>query len=442
MSLVTKKSPVHLSTLPPEILHQILAYLPISSLLRLARTCKKHYSTSIQALQKLQLAVLPRRVHGILAFLSATNVDELDYACAFTGQDSLGRNQIIITSHLPVPNPTMRGRWPQPHQYREKLIHFQNALACSALSSSSLVNLQSLTLHMYDIRSAPLTELLATRFPHLRHLHLNFSHPYVHDTCLPARQWESPLLLRGSPVWNALVGMGEKHESNLKLRSLERLTLDRAGITCAQLRRWIKNNPGLRELTLRNCLGPDNEFVEWLGGYYSSKSIKSTRHAKLTHLVIENCTFLWLDSPEKFDWLDSLLEAGPEGEQHYTTTNGCDNSSTTALQVLSFHLCPSVSTFAFLQYLDKRRPVISRIGLANGRALVRRETDAEYPPKEEWIGKTKLSTVRVAIDSPLLYFSDFPMFSYFRGCLAKYRAAKENEYRAGIRVGHIEPDTR
>ena len=320
-------------------------------------------------------------------------------------------------------------------------MQLQNALACSALSSSSLVNLQSLTLHMYDIRSAPLTELLATRFPHLRHLHLNFSHPYVHDTCLPARQWESPLLLRGSPVWNALAGMGEKHESNLKLRSLERLTLDRAGITCAQLRRWVQNNPGLRELTLRNCLGADNDFVEWLGGYYSSKSIESTRHAKLTHLAIESCTFLWLETPEKFGWLDSLLEPGAE-EQHYATSNGRDNSSTTALQVLSFHLCPSVSTFAFLGYLDKRRTLLSRIGLANGRGLVPRTTDAEYPSLESWIGKTKLSTIRVAIDSPDLCFSDFPMFSYFRNCLARYRGAKENEYRGGIRVGFIEPDTR
>ncbi len=318
-------------------------------------------------------------------------------------------------------------------------MQLQNALACSALSSSSLVNLQSLTLHMYDIKSTPLTELLATRFPHLRHLHLNFSHPYVHDTCLPAGQWESPLLLRGSPVWNALAGMGEKHESNLKLKTLERLTLDRAGITCAQLRRWIKNNPGLRELTLRNCLGADNEFLDWLGGYYSSKSIESTRHAKLTHLAIENCTFLWLETPEKFNWLDSLLEPGAE-EQH--CADGHDNSSTTTLQVLSFHLCPSVSTFAFLGYLDKRRPLLSRIGLPNGRGLVPRTTEAEYPPLESWIGKTKLSTVRVAIDSPDLCFSHFPMFSYFRSCLARYRAVKETEYRDGTRVGFIEPDTR
>lgn len=443
-SSMAKTSSTSFSSLPPEIIHQILNHLAIGSILRFGRTCKKHHSASVLALQDLQLAVLPKRVHGILAFLHSANVNDPDYASGFEGQESLGRNQIIITSHLPIPV-TRRNRHeiqgPTPAQYREELLQLQNALAYSALVSSAQVNLKSLTLHMYDIVSAPLTELLATRFLKLRHLHLNFKHHYLHDTCLPAGYWEYAVLLRGNPAWNALAGLGQRHESKLKLRNLESLTLERAGITDAQLRKWIQHNPGLRTLKLVNCLGANSSLVQWLGEYYRDDFDRTPRPTKLKHLAIEQCAHLSFGTAESYSWLDSLLAHG-DGVGALSLKD-TDDSPASPLQTLSLHKCPSTSTFALLEYLDKKRPPLDRIGLPSGRVLVRDMVSppSKYPSLEPWHGRMTLNAIKAAIDALEPYDSNNPMFSYFRESLSSYKELNGHGQEGRIHVEHIEPDT-
>ncbi|KAK4937516.1 hypothetical protein LTR10_021887 [Elasticomyces elasticus] len=456
-----------ISELPPELLHQILTYLPISNLLTFARTSKQHYSASTLALQDLQLAVLPKRVHGILAFLNASNFDDLDHNYTFWGHDSLSRNQIIVPSTLPVPSHRLkrsRSKKPPdasrqlltPVQYREELFQLQNALSCSILSTPSLVNLQSLTLHIYNIISPSLSETIATRFPKLRHLHLNFNHPYLHDTCLPAQYWTSPLFLKGSPLWNSLAGLGRENEAKLRLTRLESLTVERAGITSVQLQRWIGRNLALKELTLRNVMGVDAEFVEWLGQYYGRQPIGSSRPApaRLRHLALESCANLSLQSVEDFRWLDNLTftESTPYLDEGLPDLDGCPD---TALQALSLHGSP-VSTTSLLKYLDETRPPLRQITLPSGRVLVARTTEprvpetsmsaqnehdlVQFPALESRIGAVRTGSTHSLNDvGAVAGGDDSSVPSYFRSVVV--RSLREYDAKSGC-MGVIEPDTR
>ena len=455
-----------ISELPPELLHQILTYLPISDLLTFARTSKQHYSASILALQDLELAVLPKRVHGILAFLNASNFDDLDYNYAFWGHDSLSRNQIIIPSTLPAhltrPKRSKGKKLPDvppltPVQYREELFQLQNALSCSILSTPSLVNLQSLTLHIYNITSPYLSEIIATRFLKLRHLHLNFNHPYLHDTCLPAQYWTSPLFLKGSPLWNSLAGLGRENEAELRLTSLESLTVERAGITSVQLQRWIGQNPALKDLTLRNVMGVDDEFVEWLGQYHGVRSphdasSSTPTPAKLRRLALESCANLSLKAVKDFRWLDALTltESTAYLDEGLPDLDGC---SGTALQALSFHGSP-VSTTSLLKYLDETRAPLRQITLPSGRALVARTAEPAmstttgreeqdlppFPALESRIGAVRTGSTHSLNDLDAGTGQDDPSVpSYYR--TVTVRSLREYDAKSGC-MGVIEPDTR
>src|SRR4051812_39774297 len=193
-----------LSSLPPELLHEILVYLPVSNILSFSQTCKENFTTSTLALQTLHLAVLPRRIYGLLTFLNSLHLDDNDHPEIYDGTPTL--HQITMPSELPIKylelstkSGSSRPRKPTltPAQYREQLFALQNKLACSALSTSALSKIRTLSLHLYELTSPDLTNLLATSFDNLRNLHLNFSHPYLHDTCLPARYWTSPIFLKG-----------------------------------------------------------------------------------------------------------------------------------------------------------------------------------------------------------------------------------------------------
>ncbi|RVX75897.1 hypothetical protein B0A52_00254 [Exophiala mesophila] len=374
--------PLSLASLPPETLHQILEYLPIPSLLSFSQASKRYHRIATSALHTLHLAVLPRRIYGVLAFLNSLSLDDLDIS------DSVGRScaldQIIVTSKIESPNAELSNKNARrssdlnisPADYRDQLFTLHNALACKVLSTPALSSLQTLTLHLYHLSSPALARILATSLPHLRHLNLNFFHPYIHDTCLPAHYWSSSVFLKGSPVWNSLAGLGVEHAANLSLRNLESLTLARVGITSAQLRRWIQNNPNLKQLAFRNVTGVDQEFVEWLGTYYNSQN--HNRHvpriARLTVLILEHCSSLKLKSVEDFYWLDNLFEILPSSKNNGSVLG------TAGLDVLSLQTHGAISTANFLAYLELRKPAIEQVTVPDGRVFVAKPTT---PPNQK-----------------------------------------------------------
>jgi hypothetical protein len=375
-----------LSSLPPELLHEILIYLPISNLLAFARTSKENFTTSTLALQTLHLAVLPRRIYGVLTFLNSLHLDDNDHVDVYDDVPSL--HQITIPSELPIhllegskKSGALRPRKPTmtPAQYRQQLFALQNKLACSVLSTSALSKIQTLSLHLYEITSPELTTVLATSFDSLRNLHLNFSHPYLHDTCLPAHYWTSPIFLKGSPIWNPLAGLGDLHAATLKLRTLETLIIERAGITSVQLRRWIEQNPRLRQITLRNVLGVDHDFVEWLGEYYSHETRssggvgKKEIPARLEKLALEHCSSLILKSRADFTWLDSLFNlTSRSDDENLANQTYCIKPK--CLQILSLLGSSSnaVYTNSLLAYLEEGKPTVKQVTLPDGRILIAR----------------------------------------------------------------------
>ena len=372
-----------ISSLPSELLHQILTYLPIPTLLTFAQTSKQNYAASISALETLELAVLPRRIYGVLTFLNSFYLDDPDGGDAY--DDFSSHYQVTVLSELSslFNRTAKKTKHPQfqepkltPLQYREQLFALHNSVAHSVLSTPTLSKLQTLRLHLYHLTSPELTGLLATAFHHLRNLHLNFSHPYLHDTCLPAHYWTSPMFLKGSPVWNSLAGLGDEHASKLKLRTLESLTLERAGITSVQLRRWIERNPRLRQLTLRNVLGVDKDFVDWLGQHHSPQGIgagEKSKPARLRRLALEHCSSLSLRATDDFNWLDHLFDTASEISLDARPSVGY--SSDNQLKCLeNFSLrgskSASVSIPNFLTYLEARKPAVRQIILPDGRTLV------------------------------------------------------------------------
>jgi len=393
---------VSLSSLPPELLREILLYLPIANILSFASTSKENFTTATLALHTLHLAVLPRRIFGVLTFLNSYRLDENDYHDGY--EDTPTLHQVIIPSELPShllegcrKPASQRPRKPTltAAQYRGKLLALQNKIASSVLSTSALSKIQTLSLHLYEIISPELTAILATSFDSLRNLHLNFSHPYLHDTCLPAHYWKSPVFLTRSPIWNALSGLGDLNAAPLKLRTLESLTIERAGITSVQLRKCVEHNPRLNQLILRNVIGVDQEFVQWLGDHYrainqahydaggrTNSNGDTEPQAKLEKLALEHCSALVLRSKTDFGWLDSLFNLEPSSSTGTGTRSAHENATSNNesyytpkpnhLRTLSLlgSNPNAVSTNNLLSYLEEGKPPIKQVTLPDGRILV------------------------------------------------------------------------
>lgn len=295
-------------SLPSELLSTILAHLPVSSLLNFSATCRTNQTFAYRALHTLNLAIFPSDIHCSMALMSKRFQIHNENSANDEGSDSL-HSSISKTTGVPTTNPTNANSTVR----LEQQITAQNEVAADILSKDSLLNLRSLSLNMYDLRSSQLASVMATRMAKLRHLELRFAHSYVHDRCLPAGYWnEAPI---GSPAWNALVGLGQENNQNLRLRGLLSLRIERAGLTSTQLRKFIESNPLLRKLHLDNVTGVDLEFVHWLAAYCESGE------SRLEEITLERCPQLKMQRLEDFAWLAGITES----EVSYLSLYRCRN---------------------------------------------------------------------------------------------------------------------
>jgi len=264
-----------LTTLPQEILHEILTYLPLSTLISFALTNHNNYILATSSLHTLDLSIFPRRIHSILAFLHHNHDHD----------NTISHHQISQTTSPLPKSPTTT-----PASHRIALINSQNALATEILSTPTLSHLRSLTLHLYELTSPTLASTIATRFPHLHHLTLSFSHPYIHDPCLPLHYWTEPP--KSTPAWNALAGIGPQYSSSSPthhLTTLRTLSISRAGLTSTQLTRLISSNPHLHTLHLHNVTGVDETlsrlFPSSADGQSSKPASKPPSPARSSRLL-------------------------------------------------------------------------------------------------------------------------------------------------------------
>lgn len=273
-----------LLSLPPELVAITLANLPLHSLLAFSATSKTNRLLAQAALQELNLAVFPRDLHGRLALVEQ-NVES-----------TTPNSDVIKTTKLERPSKTSN-----PSDTLRRQVNAQNKVAADVLGEKFTANLKSLSLHMYDFSSPDLASVMAANLSKLRELDMRFCHPYIHDNALSSGYWKeaSP----GSPAWNALVGLGTENQKNLRLRNLHSLRVARAGLTSAQLRKFVESNPRLEKLHLDNVAGVDLEFVQWLGAYCE------TGRSRLQEITLQNCPQLKMQRLDDFAWLTGIVES-------------------------------------------------------------------------------------------------------------------------------------
>lgn len=283
-------------SLPSELLFTILSHLPVSSLLDFSATCRTNQTLACRTLQTLNLAVLPSEIQCSMALMSRRYQQSQHHSMSEDVADML-QSSVSKTTDIP----TRLSKDSRAIERLEQQITAQNDIAADILGKESLKNLRSLSLHMYDLQSADLASVMATKLVKLRHLELNFAHPYIHDQCLPANYWhEAP---SGSSAWNALVGLGQANQQKLRMRSLLSLHVKRAGLTSTQLRKLIESNPLLRRIHLENVTGVDLDFVQWLAAYCESGK------SGLEQIVLERCPQLKMQRLEDFAWLAGITES-------------------------------------------------------------------------------------------------------------------------------------
>ena len=302
--------------LPPEIVLQVLTYLPFEDLLSFGSTSRLNNEYHIVGMKRLRLGVFEKRVHSIISLLQAGWASPDHLGSGWVDQEAERSHTISIVQQPTKPTKQwpLRGnpchtiyqrdsgpRLREKPQSQEQMIRIQNRIFASVLRryGPSLRNFEFMA---YDLNTEG-ASALGTRCQHtLRHLALRFEHQHIRDGVMRPSTWLHPA--PGNEAWNLLIGIGRFKSTGL--HSLESLILERAGITPWQLMMLVKRNPNLTTLKLRTCRGARPEFLYWLGGIrYGLDDEMGQFHgsapgAKLEALSLENCHRL-LDYPID-DW--------------------------------------------------------------------------------------------------------------------------------------------
>lgn len=217
-----------LSSLPTEILREVLLYLPISSLLAFGQTSKYNHAVQQISLTKLRLGVFPTRLNSLVSLMESL-------------EDTTHSVQIIL----------------ERRKARNKdMAIFNQNVTISRVLHKHHGSLRSLEIALWDLQQSSAEAL--SKLGGLRRLSIRMDHVNTRFVDLPRSFWcKSP----GSTVWNCLYS---KDQSNPIFGRLQSLNLERAGITDYQLQRILDENPNIREIKLQKCLTITDEFFREL----------------------------------------------------------------------------------------------------------------------------------------------------------------------------------
>lgn len=274
-----------LSDLPPELVSDVLSYLPVKSLLTFASTSSSNYSFALSCLQTINIGIHPSRHAAVLSesqhcCLPKVNVEE---------QPS-GRTKIIL-----------------PQRRCKSLfitIYHQNEAATEILKTHGS-SLRTLDLSIWDLRMETATAI--SKINRLRHLTLRMDHPHTRVKNMPGLFWyTSP----GSTVWNKFYAAPshfypltppaspqssrcaspEPRMLKAVFGQLETLQMERAGITDYQLQRIVSENPNLKEIRLRKCFTLTDEFFRTLAmsDICSPAKVTQKKCLKLLHFEMSS----------------------------------------------------------------------------------------------------------------------------------------------------------
>ena len=261
----------NLSSLPPEILREILQYLPVRTLLSFGLTSKHNHAISLISLSSLRLGVFPSRLSSTIALLEA-------------GEDRSSVQIILPKSEC---------------RTKEMVIRNQNLLLFKAVSKYQYT-LRILEVALWDLQHQ-LSESIG-RMHNLRHLSIRLDHPHTRPSDVNRLFWRTA---PGSTVWNALY---PGKNGGRFLGRLESLNLERVGITDYQLQRILEENPKICELRLRKCLMLTREIFAFLARSESGRRLKVFCFTQSTSTEIDNRVLKHIDymtNLEVSNWLAS-----------------------------------------------------------------------------------------------------------------------------------------
>ena len=256
-----------LHVLPPELLIEVLSYLPINALLAFSQTCHSAHTLATSSMHTLSLGIYPTRFSKRIGEIYAA-----DDPCAAAKKVSL-----LIPAMEPGSD--------------KAALAFHNKLTASIVGRYAGA-LRHLSLRLWTM-SPPIANALAG-LSGLQTLTLRIDNPNVklHNTMGGAlRPVSGPAADDERLAWMLL--------SAASWPSLVEFSLAGGQPRPAHLRGLVSSNPQLRKLVLRNCVRNDTTLLrficeEWAGG------------ENLRVLMYEDCGSLTLDDIEGVERLRSL----------------------------------------------------------------------------------------------------------------------------------------
>ncbi|MCJ1392835.1 hypothetical protein MMC18_005707 [Xylographa bjoerkii] len=218
-----------ISSLPPEMLREVLHYLPITALLSFGGTSKYNHAIQSISLSKLQIGVFPSRINAMISLLDVHDNQSKTHNVQIVLSKKDGRSRILV-------------------------IRNQNRIVSTVVSKYQHT-LRDLEVTLWDLQSA--AESIA-KARNLRSLSIRLDHPHTRYADVDRSWWKDA---PSSTVWNALCGKGK---GSKVFGRLENLNLERCGITDYQLQCVLEENPHITQLRLRKCLGLTEDFFQSL----------------------------------------------------------------------------------------------------------------------------------------------------------------------------------
>ena len=228
------------TSLPLEIVCDVLQYLPIKDLFSFGLTSKRNHVLQQDSLKTLRLGVFHSKLSGMINMLETS----VTTSC-------LHSVQMVLPQ--------------KGSKNKDCVIQMQNKSVQDVLSKYSHT-LKDLEIAVWDLQEG--TASLLAELPRLQHLSLRLDHPHTRHSSIKQSFWQHA---PGSTVWNLLAPKGGHDSAS---RGLQSLSLDRAGITDYQLRAVLKCNPNIKELYLRKCFNLTKGTFKFLASSRSGKQIE------------------------------------------------------------------------------------------------------------------------------------------------------------------------
>lgn len=265
----------NLFNLPPELLLQILSYLPVKSLLQFSRTSRTCHALATSSLHTLSLGIYSTRLASVISRLGITTLPIPKATTSiFASQptsigNSLSSSVASLDSQLDNPHDTNLSSdpyhvsvlIPDSQSFDHKtLLAFHTALTTSVLSRHSR------TLRHLDISLWTLTGSVAhalSTLPALRALSIRMEDPYSRST---SRHRRVAQIVAERAAWELLVNEA------LWGPRLQALRLDGGEISTGQLEMLLSKNHLCQEIWIAKCSMITKKIWTFLGTEWEGRT--------------------------------------------------------------------------------------------------------------------------------------------------------------------------